>query len=109
MERARKCKPKAHLIDLVSKRMRVLSDSNAFERIETRVREKVARHSPSESCVLGLRISMLGQISASCKYFLPYLNEKDVHYLFSKFGRVIKVVALPSGIHGGLCFVHMQR
>jgi hypothetical protein len=32
-----------------------------------------------------------------------------VHDLLSKFGRVLKVVALPSGIHGGLCFVHMQR
>ena len=52
---------------------------------------------------------MLSQISASGKYYVPSINERDLHDLFSKFGKVLKVVTFPPGIHGGLCFVHMQR
>jgi len=52
---------------------------------------------------------MISQISASGKYYVPSINERDVHDLFSKFGKVLKVVTFPSGINGGLCFVHMQR
>jgi len=80
-----------------------------LERIERRVREKLAGHCPSENCVLGVRISMLSHISASGKYYVPSINERDVHDLFSKFGKVLKVVTFPPGINGGLCFVHMQR